>query len=92
LTAHLVATVALVLGAVTCVTAAAIVRWRMVEETISRAPDDWRFNQMRWYSRPNNSLILCREHRRLYPGSRLRLLYVLLALAAAALVVGAWLV
>jgi hypothetical protein len=92
MTPRLLAAFALILAALACVTAAAMVRWRMVEDVIARAPEHWRFNQMRWYSRPNNTRILRREHRRLYPDSKLRRLYAALALAAAALGIGAWII
>jgi hypothetical protein len=82
----------MIVGAVACVTASAMMRWRMVEDTVSKAPDGHRYGLIRWYSHPNRTLRLWREHRRLYPRSRLRFLHAFLLAAGVALGIGAWII
>jgi hypothetical protein len=82
----------MILGAVACLTGAAIVRWQMVTDAISRAPEGHRFGLMRWYSRPNNMMLLVREHRRLYPDSRIRRVLAVLAATGGLLGFGAWII
>jgi hypothetical protein len=92
MTLRLVTALALILVAVACLTAAAIVRWQIIEDAVSRAPEGHRFGLMRWYSRPNNTMTLVREHRRLYPQSRLRRRLAVLALTGGLLGISAWVI
>jgi len=78
----------LVAGA--CVTVAEMARWQIVKNTISKAPEGHRFGLIRWYSNPRRTMMLWGQHRRLYPRSTLRLLYVLLFAAGVTLGIGAW--
>jgi hypothetical protein len=75
-------------GAIGCITAAAMVRWRMVEAATANAPTKWRFAFMRWYSDRNSTIRLWREHRRLHPRSKTRLGFLLLSVASALFALG----
>lgn len=92
MTPRLATAFAMILGAVACLTGAAIVRWQMVTDTVSRTPEGHRFGLMRWYSHPNNTMMLVREHRRLYPDSRIRRVVAVLTATGGLLGIGAWII